>query len=168
MPCSHMLFDRSSTRYVLFPLQSKEIYEMYKRARDVFWVPNEVPIDPSETEFFKNQLKPEEKSVILKVLAFFAASDGIVIENLMKNFTNEVTLCEANLFYTFQAAMEAIHSEMYSLLIDAYAADSNEKQRLFTAIENEPTITKKADFAMKLMKTDRPFTERCVAFACVE
>lgn len=164
----NMLFDKSTERFVLFPLKSKDIFDMYEKARDVFWVPNEVPIEPAETEFFKNKLKPEEQQVILKVLAFFAASDGIVIENLVQNFCQEVQLCEARLFYTFQAAMEAIHSEMYSLLIDSYAKNSEEKNKLFKAIENEPTIKSKADFAMKWMDPKRSFTERCVAFACVE
>jgi len=162
-----VLFDATDARFVLFPLRSPAIFEKYKDARDVFWVPNEVNIEPSEIEQFQN-LKEEEKHVILKVLAFFANADNIVIENLLTNFTQDVHLMEAKLFFSFQAAMESIHSEMYALLINAYAKDKEQRHQLFNSIKNDPIVKMKTDFAIKWMNSTAPFSERAVAFACLE
>lgn len=162
-----LLFNNSETRFVLFPLKSATIFERYKNARDVFWVPNEINIEPREIEEFQS-MKSEEQHVILKVLAFFANADNIVIENLLTNFSNDVKLMEAKLFFSFQAAIEAIHSEMYSLLINAYAKDNEQKLKLFYSIKNDAIVKMKTDFAIKWMQSSAPFSERAVAFACLE
>jgi ribonucleoside-diphosphate reductase subunit M2 len=164
---SQILFEQSESRFVLFPLKSPEIFKRYKLARDVFWVPNEINIEPQEIEQFQN-LKIEEKNVILKILAFFANADNIVIDNLLSNFCNDVKLMEAKLFFSFQAAIESIHSEMYALLINAYAEDNTQKMKLFNSIQTDPIVKMKTDFAIKWMHSDAPFSERATAFACLE
>lgn len=140
---------------------------MYKKQVDSFWRAEEVDLSKDLTDWAK--LTPDEKHFISMILAFFAASDGIVLENLAVRFMGDVQISEARAFYGFQIAMENIHSEMYSLLIDTYIKDSDEKDRLFNAVSNYPCIKKKADWAKKWIGDNRSsFAARLVAFACIE
>lgn len=139
---------------------------MYKKHVASFWTVDEIDLSNDTKDW--NNLNDNEKHFIKLVLAFFAASDGIVIENLAVKFTDEVKISEARAFYGFQMAMENIHSETYSLLIDTYVKESNEKQKLFNAIENYPSIKKKADWALKYINHTQRFACRLVAFAAVE
>ena len=156
----------NSGRYVLFPIQNNEIWEMYKKHMASFWVATEIDLSADIKDWEK--LSNNEKHFIKWVLAFFAASDGIVLENLTENFINDVQLPEARCFYGFQAAMENVHSETYSLLIDTYIKDQKEKNKLLNAIETIPCIKQKANWALDWMNNDAPFIQRLVAFACVE
>jgi ribonucleoside-diphosphate reductase subunit M2 len=160
------LLTPNPDRFCMFPIQYPKIWEMYKKAEASFWTAEEV--DLSEDLNHWNNLTDGERHFISHVLAFFAASDGIVLENLAGRFMKEVQVSEARAFYGFQIAIENIHSEMYSLLIETYINDSVEKNRLFHAIETIPCITKKADWAMKWIDSSDSFAERIVAFACVE
>ncbi|XP_064486444.1 ribonucleoside-diphosphate reductase subunit M2 B-like [Ornithodoros turicata] len=154
-------------RFVVFPIEYPDIWRMYKKAEASFWTAEEVDLGKDLPHW--NSLKPDERHFISHVLAFFAASDGIVNENLVERFSKEVQLTEARCFYGFQIAIENVHSEMYSLLIDTYIKDTAERQRLFNAIETMPCIKKKADWALKwIADKDSSFGERCVAFAAVE
>ena len=153
-------------RYVLFPIQNQEIWKMYKKHMASFWTAEEIDLSQDMNDW--NKLNDNEKHFIKNVLAFFAASDGIVLENLTENFINDVQLPEARCFYGFQAAMENIHSETYSLLIDTYIKDNNEKNNLLNAIETIPCIKKKAEWCLKWMNNNCAFIQRLVAFACVE
>tara|TARA_B100000941_G_C28458966_1_gene529590 strand:- start:13 stop:933 length:921 start_codon:yes stop_codon:yes gene_type:complete len=151
----------------MFPLQYSDIWDLYKKQVDCFWRAEEVDLSKDLTDW--ERLKPEEKKFISMVLAFFAASDGIVLENLALRFMGDVQVAEARSFYGFQIAMENIHSEMYSLLIDTYIKDSVEKDRLFHATSNFPCIGKKADWAKKWIEDKRSsFASRLVAFAAIE
>lgn len=157
----------NSQRFVLFPIKYPDIWNFYKRAQASFWTTEEVDLGKDWKDW--NRLKPEEKHFLTHVLAFFAASDGIVNENLVERFSQEVQVPEAKCFYGFQIAMENIHSEMYSLLIDTYVKDPQEKHRLFNAIQTMPFVMKKADWALKWIASDDiSFAERLVAFAAVE
>ena len=160
------ILTESQNRFVLFPLQNNAIWEMYKKHLACFWVATEIDLSQDLNDWEK--LKDDEKHFIKYVLAFFAASDGIVLENLADNFICEVKLPEARCFYGFQAAMENIHSETYSLLIDTYIKDEKEKNNLFNAMNNIPCIQQKANWAVKWMNKDALFVQRLVAFACVE
>jgi len=161
------LLEPTDDRYVMFPLQYGDIWDLYKKQVDCFWRAEEVDLSKDLTDWAK--LTPDEKNFITMVLAFFAASDGIVLENLALRFMGDVQVAEARSFYGFQIAMENIHSEMYSLLIDTYVTDSAEKDRLFHATSNIPCITKKADWAKKWIGDQRSsFSERLVAFAAIE
>lgn len=151
---------------MVFPIQYEDIWEMYKKALASFWVVNEVDLQSDLTHWEK--LTDDEKHFIKYVLAFFAASDGIVNENLAQKFCTEIQIPEARCFYGFQIMMENIHSEMYSLLIDTYIKDTEEKNFLFSAIDNVPVIKKKADWAMKWINDASAFPERLIAFAAVE
>jgi len=154
-------------RFVMFPIQDQDIWKMYKKQVDCFWRAEE--IDLSKDQMHWDALEPSEKYFISMILAFFAASDGIVLENLAARFMNDVQLSEARAFYGFQIAIENIHSETYSLLIESYIKNTEEKTRLFHAIENFPCIKKKSDWAQKWMHDNRSsFATRLVAFACVE
>ena len=153
-------------RFCMFPIQYPKIWEMYKKAEASFWTAEEV--DLSQDLQHWNSLTDDEKHFVSHVLAFFAASDGIVLENLAGRFMKEVQVSEARAFYGFQIAIENIHSEMYSLLIETYIHDSVEKNRLFHAIETIPCIGKKAEWALKWIDSSDSFAERIVAFACVE
>jgi len=154
-------------RFVMFPIQDQDIWKMYKKQVDCFWRAEE--IDLSKDQLHWDALESSEKYFISMILAFFAASDGIVLENLAARFMNDVQLSEARAFYGFQIAMENIHSETYSLLIESYIKNTEEKTRLFHAIENFPCIKKKSDWAQKWMHDNRSsFATRLVAFACVE
>lgn len=161
------ILESSDERFVLFPLQYADIWDLYKKQVDCFWRAEEVDLSKDLTDWAK--LTPDEKHFISIVLAFFAASDGIVLENLAIRFMGDVQIAEARCFYGFQIAMENIHSEMYSLLIDTYIKDSLEKDRLFHAIDNFPSIAKKADWAKKWISDNRSsFGSRLVAFAAIE
>jgi ribonucleoside-diphosphate reductase beta chain len=153
-------------RFVLFPIKHKDIWEMYKKAEASFWTAEEIDLNP-DLQDWENKLNDDEKHFIKHVLAFFAASDGIVNENLAVNFMNEVQYPEARCFYGFQIMMENIHSETYSLLIDTYIKDAKEKDGLFHAIETLDCVKKKAEWALKWIGNGS-FAERLIAFAAVE
>jgi len=161
------LLQENNNRYVMFPLQDQEIWQMYKKQVDCFWRPEE--IDLSKDTAHWESLTNQERYFISMILAFFAASDGIVLENLASRFMSEVQLSEARAFYGFQIAIENIHSETYSLLIDTYIKDREEKMTLFNAIDNFPCIKKKADWSIKWINDKRSsFATRLIAFACIE
>ncbi len=153
-------------RFVLFPIKHKEIWEMYKKAEASFWTAEEIDLAPDLNDW-QNKLNDDERYFIKNVLAFFAASDGIVNENLAINFLNEVQYPEARCFYGYQIMIENIHSETYSLLIDTYIKDPAEKDKLFHAIETVPAVQKKAEWAIKWIGNGT-FAERLIAFAAVE
>jgi ribonucleoside-diphosphate reductase beta chain len=153
-------------RFVLFPIRHKEIWQMYKQAEASFWTAEEIDLQPDLVDW-ENKLTDDERFFIKHVLAFFAASDGIVNENLAVNFMNEVQYPEARCFYGFQIMMENIHSETYSLLIDSYIKDTEEKSRLFHALETVPAVSLKGEWALRWIENGS-FAERLVAFAAVE
>ena len=154
-------------RFVMFPIKHNDIWEMYKKQVDCFWRAEEIDLTKDLTNW--ESLNGDEKHFISMILAFFAASDGIVLENLASRFMSEIQVSEARAFYGFQIAMENIHSETYSLLIETYIKNSEEKHRLFNAIENYPCIKKKSDWAQKWIHDNRSsFATRLIAFACVE
>lgn len=161
------LLTPDDNRFVMFPIQHNDIWEMYKKQVDCFWRPEE--IDLTKDSNYWESLNDDERFFVSMILAFFAASDGIVLENLASRFMNDVQLSEARAFYGFQIAMENIHSHTYSLLIETYIKDKSEKNRLFNAIENFPCIKKKSDWAQKWINDNRSsFATRLVAFACIE
>jgi ribonucleoside-diphosphate reductase beta chain len=145
-------------RFVLFPIKHQEIWDMYKMAEASFWTAEEIDLT-ADLHDWHNKLNDDEKHFIKHVLAFFAASDGIVNENLAVNFMNEVQYPEARCFYGYQIMIENIHSETYSLLIDTYIKDSTEKNRLFNAIETVPAVTRKAEWALRWIEKGS-FAER--------
>ncbi|XP_071964242.1 ribonucleoside-diphosphate reductase subunit M2 B-like [Antedon mediterranea] len=154
-------------RFVILPIQYPDIWKMYKKAEASFWTVEEVDLSKDIAHW--NSLKDGERHFISHVLAFFAASDGIVNENLVERFMQEVQVTEARCFYGFQIAIENIHSEMYSLLIDTYIKDLGERDRLFNAIETLPCVKKKADWALSWINHENAtFAERIIAFAAVE
>jgi len=158
-----------TSRYVMFPIQDEDIWKMYKKQVDCFWRAEEIDLSKDLGDWAK--LSHDEQYFISMVLAFFAASDGIVMENLATRFMADVQLSEARAFYGFQIAMETIHSEMYSLLIETYISDKAQKSKLFNAIETCPSIKKKADWARRWIgyeASNETFPTRLVAFACVE
>lgn len=159
------LLTENPNRFVLFPIEHDDIWKMYKQAEASFWTAEE--IDLSQDLIHWEGLNDGERHFISHVLAFFAASDGIVNENLALNFLHEVQLGEAKCFYGFQIMMENIHSETYSLLIDTYIKDPNEKHRLLNALETVPAVGRKGEWALKWINSEN-FAERLVAFAAVE
>jgi ribonucleoside-diphosphate reductase beta chain len=159
------LLLEEKNRFVLFPIKHHEIWEMYKKAEASFWTAEEIDLSQDLRDW--ENLNEGERHFISHVLAFFAASDGIVNENLVLNFMREVTLPEARCFYGFQVMMEKIHSETYSLLIDTYIKDSAECEHLFNAIETVPCVKKKAEWALRWIESPN-FVERLIAFAAVE
>ncbi|MFA6086507.1 ribonucleoside-diphosphate reductase small subunit [Mucilaginibacter sp.] len=162
---TELLLKENKDRFVILPIKYPAIWEMYKKAEASFWTAEE--IDLSDDMKHWENLNPGEKHFISHILAFFAASDGIVNENLAVNFMSEVQLPEARCFYGFQIMMENIHSETYALLIDTYIKDPAEKDRLFHAIETVPCVGKKAEWALKWINNGT-FAERLIAFAAVE
>lgn len=161
------LLAPDDNRFVMFPIQNQDIWKMYKKQVDCFWRAEEIDLSKDLTHW--DGLNEDEKKFISMILAFFAASDGIVLENLAQRFMSDVQVSEARAFYGFQIAMENIHSETYSLLIETYIKDKEEKHRLFNAISNYPCIKKKSDWAQKWIHDNRSsFATRLVAFACVE
>lgn len=164
---SEPLLTATDDRYVMFPLKYADVWDLYKKQVDCFWRAEEVDLSKDLVDWAK--LNKDEQKFISMVLAFFAASDGIVLENLAIRFMSDVQVAEVRSFYGFQIAMENIHSEMYSLLIDTYIKDKRDKDLLFHATSNFPCITKKADWAKKWIEdSNSSFAERLVAFAAIE
>lgn len=160
------ILQNNKDRFVIFPIKHHDIWDWYKKMEASFWTAEEIDLHQDLTDW-NNKLNADERYFIKHILAFFAASDGIVNENLAENFVNEVQYSEAKFFYGFQIMMENIHSETYSLLIDTYVKDEKEKDNLFKAIDVFPAIKKKADWALKWIESDS-FAERLIAFAAVE
>ena len=171
-----VLLTENPNRFVLFPIQHKTLFDMYKKAEASFWTAEEIDMSDDLTGWDK--LNNGEQEFILRILGFFAASDGIVVENLISRFASEVQVPEARCFYGFQTAIENIHSEVYSLMIEKFAKSEEKKKELFHAIEHHPATKVKADWAIEYMTQDdnpttmddkvRSFSIRCLAFACVE
>jgi len=160
--------NEENNRFVMFPIKDLAIWNMYLKQVECFWRPEEIDLT-KDLVHWENTLTADERRYISMILAFFAASDGLVLENLALRFMGEVKLAEARAFYGFQIAMENIHSITYSTLIDTYIKDPLEKDYLFNAIQHEPCIAKKAEWAEKWIKDeDSSFAERLVAFACIE
>ena len=160
------ILKENKDRFVIFPIKHHDLWEWYKKCEASFWTAEEIDLHQDLTDW-STKLNDDERYFVKHILAFFAASDGIVNENLAENFVNEVQYSEAKFFYGFQIMMENIHPETYSLLIDTYVKDDAEKDRLFNAIEVFPAIKKKADWALKWIESDS-FAERLIAFAAVE
>jgi len=160
------LLKDNPNRFVLFPIQYPDIWAMYKQAEASFWTAEEIDLHSDLVDW--NNLNDDERHFISHILAFFAASDGIVLENLAARFMGDVQVPEARCFYGFQLAIENIHSETYSLLIDTYIRDPVQRKHLFNAIETIPCIKKKTEWALRWIKSSDSFAERLVAFAAVE
>ena len=163
---SEKILQENPGRFVVFPIQHDDLWRLYKQQEACFWTAEEIDLSQDVTDW-ENKLNNNEQHFIKHVLAFFAASDGIVNENLAMNFVNEVQYPEAKFFYGFQIMMENIHSETYSLLIDTLIKDKEEQTKLFHAIDTIPAIMKKAKWALKWINSDS-FVERLIAFAAVE
>jgi len=160
------LLTPNPNRFTIFPIEHADIWEFYKKHVQGFWTAEEIDLAGDLQDWV--DLKEDERYFIKNILAFFAGSDGIVLENLGTRFLSEVQYAEARCFYGFQIAMENIHSETYSLLIDTYIQDKQEKFKLLNAVETMPIVQKKASWAQKWISSDRPFAERLIAFAIVE
>lgn len=160
------ILQDNKDRFVIFPIKHNDIWQFYKKAEASFWTAEEVDLSPDMNDW-QNKLNDDERYFISHILAFFAASDGIVNENLAINFLQEVQYPEARCFYGFQIMIENIHSEMYSLLIDTYIKDNVEKDRLLRAVDTIPCVQKKADWALRWIQKGS-FAERLIAFAAVE
>lgn len=160
------ILEPNDNRFVLFPIQHDDIWQFYKKAEASFWTAEEIDLSPDLIDW-ENKLNDNERHFVKHILAFFAASDGIVNENLAENFLSEVQYTEAKFFYGFQVAIENIHSETYSLLIDTYIKDTADKNYLFNAIETLDCVKKKAEWALRWIEKGS-FAERLVAFAAVE
>ena len=158
------ILQTNENRFVLFPIQYDNLWQLYKKAEASFWTAEEIDLGADEFD----KLLSDEQHFVKHVLAFFAASDGIVLENLAGRFLEEVQIAEARAFYSNQAFMETIHNETYSLLIDTYVKDTEEKKKLFQAIENFESIKKKYEWSKRYMDKSLPFSTRVVAFAAVE
>lgn len=160
------ILQENPNRFVVFPIQHHDLWEFYKKSEASFWTAEEIDLAADLVDW-RSRLNDDERHFVKHVLAFFAASDGIVNENLAENFVKEVQYPEAKFFYGFQIMMENIHSETYSLLIDTYITDPEEKMHLFRAIDTIPAVAKKAEWALRWIKNST-FQERLVAFAAVE
>merc|ERR1712151_252140 len=160
------LLKENPRRWVLFPIEYPAIYEMYKKHEASFWTAEEIDLAGDTKDW--ETLSEKEQHFVKHILAFFAASDGIVLENLASRFSTEIQIPEARAFYGFQIAMENIHSETYSLLIEQYIRDPEEKDKVFDAIHTMPAVEEKAQWAVQWMNDESSFAERVVAFACVE
>ena len=161
------IMQEKENKYVIFPIDHKDIWKMYKKQVASFWVVEEIDLDKDHNDWEK--LTEQEQHFFKNVLAFFAGSDGIVLENLVERVLNMVQVQEARCFYGFQIAMENIHSEMYSLLIDTYIKNEKEKEKLFNAINTIPSVAKKANWALKWIgNKDASLAELLIAFAAVE
>ena len=163
---SEPLLAENPERFTMFPIQYQEIWTMYKKAEASFWTVEEVDLSQDLKDW--DTLKDDEKYFISHVLAFFASADGIVIENLAIRFMKDIQIAEARAFYGFQIAIENIHSEMYSMLIQTYVKDAKQKSYLFNAMDNIECVKKKADWAVKWIENDDCFASRLIGFACVE
>ena len=167
-PSTEPLLRENPNRFSIFPIEHKDIWDMYKKQMSVFWIPEEVDLSKDITDW-NDKLNDNERYFIKHILAFFANSDGIVMENLMKNFSNEVEISEARFFYAAQNMIESVHSESYALMIDTYIHDKDEKIKLLHAIHNIPCVEKKAAWAMKWMDSTKcSFAHRVLAFSVVE
>ncbi len=166
MKAAEPILQENKDRFVIFPIQHHDIWDWYKKQEASFWTAEEIDLHQDVIDW-ETKLNDDERYFIKHILAFFAASDGIVNENLAENFVSEVQYTEAKFFYGFQLMMENIHSEVYSLLIDTYVKDDKEKDHLFKAIEVFPAITEKAEWALKWIESPS-FAERLIAFAAVE
>ena len=160
------LLKENPRRWVLFPIQYPAVFEMYKKHEASFWTAEEIDLAQDLKDW--DNLNTDEQHFLKHILAFFAASDGIVLENLAGNFSTEIQIPEARAFYGFQMAMENIHSETYSLLIEQYVKDPAEKEQVFDAIHTMPAVAQKAEWAVQWMGDSCCFAERIVAFAAVE
>jgi len=160
------ILTESNSQWILFPIKHSELWNMYKLHVASFWTVEEIDLEGDLKDW--NKLNSNEQHFIKMVLAFFASADGIVNENLAVNFYDEIKLAEARAFYSFQSAMETIHAETYSLLIQTYISNKNEQIRLFNAIENMDSIRGKANWAKQWMVRENSIYERLVAFACIE
>lgn len=160
------ILQENPNRFVVFPIQHHDLWEFYKKSEASFWTAEEIDLAADLVDW-RSRLNDDERHFVKHVLAFFAASDGIVNENLAENFVKEVQYPEAKFFYGFQIMMENIHSETYSLLIDTYITDPEEKMHLFRAIDTIPAVAKKAEWALRWIKNST-FQERLIAFAAVE
>ena len=160
------MLQENSGRFVIFPIKHAALWKMFKKAQASFWTSEEIDLANDMVDYQK--LSKDEQHFIKHVLAFFAASDGIVNENLVERFCSEVQIPEARFFYGFQIMIENVHSETYSLLIDEYVTDKAEKEHLFNALETVPCVRKKAEWALRWIGESKRFAERLVAFAVVE
>ena len=161
------LLSENENRYVLFPIKHEDIFDAYKKQMACFWTPEEIDLSKDLNDWVK--LNDNERYFISNILAFFAGSDGIVLENLVSRFSSEITIPEVSCFYGFQIAMENIHSETYSLMIDKLIKDPVEKNRLFHAIDTIPSVAKKSKWAIRWIEdTESNFATRLIAFAAVE
>ena len=161
------LLTETKSRHVMFPVEYQDVWEMYKKASSSYWVADELNFQQDIQDL--ERLSKDEREFIYHILAFFAASDGIVSENLSERFSKDVPKPEVRAFYAFQNAMEQVHSESYSLLIDTYVKDAREKEKLFNAVQHFPAIRKKAEWAMKWINDENAsFGQRLIAFAIVE
>jgi len=160
------ILQENPNRFVIFPIEHPDLWDLYKKQQACIWTAEEIDL-AQDLNDWRNILNEEEKYFVKNILAFFAASDGIVNENLAENFVKEVQYTEAKFFYGFQIMMENIHSETYSLLIDTYIQDPEEKDKLFRAIDTIPAVKKKAEWALKWVQSPH-FQERLIAFAAVE
>nr|WPF46699.1 MAG: hypothetical protein [Lake Baikal virophage 10] len=160
------ILTEDESRFTILPIEYPDLFDMYKRAVASFWVAEEIELAKDISEW--NNLEESERWFIKHILAFFAGADGVINENLALRFYNDVKIGEARLFYGFQIAMEGIHQEVYSNIIDAYIKDKDEKEHLFNAIKTMPVIKQKADWCLKYIQSNAPFQVRLVAFACVE
>ena len=162
-----ILLQKSSSRFVLFPIKYHDIYEEYKKAEGSFWTSNEIDLSKDLTDW--ENLNEKEQNFIKNVIGFFAGSDGIIMENLAVRFMNEIEIPEVRAFYSYQIFNENVHSETYSLLIDTYIKDNEEKIKIFNSIENMPCVGKKAKWAYKWIENKEVnFATRLIAFAIVE
>jgi len=160
------ILNESNKRYTIYPIQDQELWSLYKKHESVFWRKEDINYTADKTSW--DLLSPDEQYFIEHILAFFACADSIVLENLSINFGSEVKLAEARAFYAIQMHIEQIHAETYSQLIETYITDPAKKNKLFNSFTEVPCVTKKADWALKWMSTDRPFRERIIAFIIVE
>lgn len=167
LPVKEPILEDDSTRFCLFPIRYEKIWKAYKDHKNSFWTAEEIDFSADKNDWQK--LTPDERYFIEHILAFFAGSDGIVLENLVENFCREVTVPEARCFYTFQAAMENIHNECYSLMIETFVTDPVRKTELFEAINRIPCVSKKAHWALRWIdKTKNSFARRLFAFGVIE
>jgi len=163
---TNILTKESSSRHVIFPIKYPQLWEAYKNAQDTFWTAEEIDLTRDKQDW--ESLNDNERYFIKNILAFFAGSDGIIMENLAAQFLNEIQIAEARAFYSYQIFNEQVHSNTYSLLIDTYIQDEDEKNKLFNAIETIPCIGQKAQWALKWITSDKPLAMRLIAFAIVE
>ena len=162
-----MLDVDTSKRFMLFPLEHEDLFDMYKQAIAAFWTVEEIDVTV-DIQHWKEKLTEDERRFIRHILAFFAGADAVVMENLDMNFSGEVASAEARSFYAFQGAVEAIHNETYNVLIDSLVEDQETKHHLFEALESDPVVAQKAEYAKKYLSKDIPFVKRLIAFVIFE